>query len=135
MGAVFVLMQHQLIRGIIHPLQAPVHFGRDGVVILRTIAALSPDDKMRRASEMVLSEAYYQKKDKIRENMKSSLSDIELLTKTRERATVCLPFPSARVFRTVQTPQSPPSCSIRRIKRCTSPKEKAKRDVRSTQQK
>ena len=80
-------------------------------------------------------EAYYQKKDKIRENMKSSLSDIELLTKTRERATVCLPFPSARVFRTVPTPQSPPSCSIRRIKRCTSPNEKAKRDVRSTQQK
>lgn len=49
-------------------------------------AALSADDKMRRASEMVLSEAYYQKKDDIRENMKSSVSDIELLTKSREQA-------------------------------------------------
>lgn len=48
--------------------------------------ALSADDKMRRASEMVLGEEYYQKKDQIRENMKGSLSDIELLTDSRKKA-------------------------------------------------
>lgn len=48
--------------------------------------ALSADDKMRRASEMVLGKEYYQKKDMIRENMNGSLSDIEQLTKNREEA-------------------------------------------------
>lgn len=46
--------------------------------------ALSADDKMRRAAEMVLGEEYYQKKDMIRKNMDSSLSDIEMLTKSKE---------------------------------------------------
>ena len=51
--------------------------------ILRTVElsaedlALSPDAKMRRANELVLSDDYYALKDQIRDNMKSSLNELE----------------------------------------------------------
>lgn len=54
------------------------------VELSREDEALSADDKMRRASEMVLGEEYYQKKDQIRKNMSDSLSEIENLTKSKE---------------------------------------------------
>lgn len=39
--------------------------------------ALSAEDKMRRATELVLNEDYYALKDQIRENMKASLDELE----------------------------------------------------------
>ena len=39
--------------------------------------ALSPADQMRRAAEMVHDDAYYEQKDRIRENMRASLDELE----------------------------------------------------------
>ena len=47
-------------------------------------AALSDKDKMRRATELVLGEEYYVKKDIIRENMKESLEELEKLARGLE---------------------------------------------------
>lgn len=41
--------------------------------------ALSPEDKMRLATQMVLDETYYQQKETIRENMKASLDELEAM--------------------------------------------------------
>ena len=49
-------------------------------------AALSSEDKMRRATEMVLDDEYYAKKESIRENMKESLDALESLTHNAETA-------------------------------------------------
>lgn len=38
---------------------------------------LSPDEKMRRANALVLSDNYYDQKEKIRENMRASLDELE----------------------------------------------------------
>ena len=46
--------------------------------------ALSPDEKMRRASELVHGDAYYSKKDRIRTAMQESLYEVEKLTKSVE---------------------------------------------------
>ncbi len=43
-------------------------------------AALSPDDKMKLATEMVLNDNYYDKKDLIRKYMKESLAEVDKLT-------------------------------------------------------
>ena len=51
--------------------------------ILRSVAlspedeALSPEDKMRLATEMVLDDVYYARKDEIRKNTKASLDELE----------------------------------------------------------
>ena len=44
-------------------------------------AAISPDEKMRRATELLLSNDYYERKDTSRTNMKRSLKEIESLTR------------------------------------------------------
>lgn len=47
-------------------------------------AALSPDDKMRRATEMVLDAEYYEEKNKIRSGIQKSIDAVEKLTHTTE---------------------------------------------------
>ena len=49
-------------------------------------AALNSDEKMRRATELLLSNDYYELKDTIRTNMKRSLKEIERLTRKEEEA-------------------------------------------------
>lgn len=49
----------------------------DSVVLSDADKMLSADAKMRRATELVLSDDYYKKKDEIRENMKDSLNELE----------------------------------------------------------
>ncbi len=63
-------------------------------------AELSPDEKIRRATEIVLSDEYYEQKDLIRRDMQESLAEIEKLMKNaeaeelatflRERNAVCV---------------------------------------------
>ena len=47
-------------------------------------AALSPEGKMRRATEMVLDDEYYDRKDRIRADMRDSLDVLEVLTHNAE---------------------------------------------------
>ena len=47
-------------------------------------AALSQEDKMHRATEMVLDEAYYEQKYKIRNEVQNSVKAVEKLTQQRE---------------------------------------------------
>ncbi len=47
-------------------------------------ASLSPEEKMKRATETVLGEEYYQLKDVIRGNMRQSLAELERLTRETE---------------------------------------------------
>ena len=49
-------------------------------------AALSPEEKMRRATEMVLDDEYYALKDSIRADMQESLEALERATRDSERA-------------------------------------------------
>ena len=49
-------------------------------------AALSPEDKMRRATEMVLDDEYYDQKERIRADMRESLDVLEALTRNTESA-------------------------------------------------
>ncbi|HAU99745.1 MAG TPA: hypothetical protein DCW47_00950 [Lachnospiraceae bacterium] len=49
----------------------------DSVVLSEEDKALLPDDKMRRATETVLSDDYYELKDMIRQNMRASLDELE----------------------------------------------------------
>jgi len=49
-------------------------------------AALSPEDKMRRATETVLDDAYYDQKERIRADMRESLEALETLTRDAESA-------------------------------------------------
>ncbi len=51
-------------------------------------AALNSDEKMRRATELLLSNDYYELKDTIRTNMKRSLKEIERLTREEEEASL-----------------------------------------------
>ena len=51
-------------------------------------AALNSDEKMRRATELLLSNDYYELKDTIRTNMKRSLKEIERLTREEEKASL-----------------------------------------------
>ena len=54
-------------------------------VTLRTgDAALSPQDKMRRATEMVLDAEYYEQKNKIRAGIQKSIDAVEKLTHNTE---------------------------------------------------
>lgn len=57
-----------------------------GVQLSAEDAALSSEEKMHRASELVLGESYYEVKDLIRSNMKESLSELEKLTRGAEEA-------------------------------------------------
>ena len=47
---------------------------------------LSPNDKVKRATELVLSDEYYEKKDKIRNAMQESLEEVDKLSKSIEVA-------------------------------------------------
>ena len=49
-------------------------------------AALSVEKKMKRATEIVLDNDYYEQKDRIRSEMKESLSALETLTRNTEQA-------------------------------------------------
>ena len=46
--------------------------------------ALSAEEKMRRASELMLSDEYYEIKDQIRENMRASLDELEQMAYDRD---------------------------------------------------
>ena len=48
-------------------------------------AALSPEEKIRLANELVLNDAYYAQKDEIRKNMQKSLEEIDKLAESTER--------------------------------------------------
>ena len=47
-------------------------------------AALAPEDKMRRATEMVLDDEYYNQKERIRADMQESIDALEALTRNTE---------------------------------------------------
>ncbi|MCR4650307.1 MAG: GGDEF domain-containing protein [Lachnospiraceae bacterium] len=51
----------------------------DGVVLSDADAALSSEDKIRRATELVLNDEYYEQKDDIREDMQASLVEVDIL--------------------------------------------------------
>ena len=51
----------------------------DTVVISATDEALSSEDKIRRATELVLSDGYYDQKDQIRKGMRDSLAEVDKL--------------------------------------------------------
>ena len=53
----------------------------DTVTLTPEDAALSPDDKMRRATELVLNEDYYEMKDRIRNDMEESINEVDKLMK------------------------------------------------------
>ena len=48
-----------------------------GIELRAEDAALTPEEKLRRATELVLSDAYYVKKDEIRASMRESLDELE----------------------------------------------------------
>ncbi len=50
--------------------------------------ARSPEEKMRRATELVHNDEYYRHKDQIRNGMQASLNEVEKLTKTIEEAEI-----------------------------------------------
>lgn len=52
------------------------------VVLSEEDMALSPDEKIRRATELVLNDEYYDRKDSIRESMHGSLNEIDKLMKS-----------------------------------------------------
>lgn len=54
------------------------------VVLTDADSALSPDDKLRRATELVLSEDYYELKDSIRAGMQECLEEIDKLADSIE---------------------------------------------------
>ena len=51
----------------------------DDVVLSEEDAALSPEDKIRRATELVLNDDYYDQKDSIRKEMQESLEEVDKL--------------------------------------------------------
>lgn len=57
----------------------------DDVELSKEDAALTPSDKMTRATELVLNDSYYEQKDKIRDAMQESLVEIDKLAKTTEK--------------------------------------------------
>lgn len=56
--------------------------------ISRKDAALSPEEKMKLAADMVLGEEYYSQKEIIRTNMKESLYELERLTRSEEQRSI-----------------------------------------------
>ena len=58
----------------------------DDVSLSEADSALSPDDKMKKATEMVLDDEYYLQKDRIRKNMQESEAEIEEFVKDLENA-------------------------------------------------
>lgn len=51
-------------------------------------AALSPDEKMQRATQLVINDDYFDLKNEIRSNMKQSLKEIETQTQEAEKASM-----------------------------------------------
>ncbi len=49
-------------------------------------AALTPEEKIRRATELVLNDDYYEQKDRIRKDMQESLDEVDKLAKETEEA-------------------------------------------------
>jgi diguanylate cyclase (GGDEF)-like protein len=56
------------------------------VVLSAEDASLSPEEKMGRATELVLNDEYYKQKDLVRSNMQESLEEIDRLTREVESA-------------------------------------------------
>ncbi|MCR4989456.1 MAG: diguanylate cyclase [Lachnospiraceae bacterium] len=50
-----------------------------GIKLSEEDAALSPEDKIRKATEVVLNDSYYEQKDRIRSDMQASLDEIDKL--------------------------------------------------------
>ena len=62
-----------------------------GIKLNEEDAALSEEEKIRRATELVLGDTYYEQKDKIRKGMQESLNEIDkLATETEETALASL---------------------------------------------
>ena len=55
-----------------------------GVTLEERDRELSPQEKMRRATEMVLDDEYYAQKERIRADMRNSLDALEALTRNAE---------------------------------------------------
>ena len=53
----------------------------DTVILSGEDAALSAEDKIRRATELVLNDDYYEQKDRIRQDMRESLEEVDKLMK------------------------------------------------------
>ncbi|MCR4640452.1 MAG: diguanylate cyclase [Lachnospiraceae bacterium] len=60
----------------------------EGITLSEADAALSAEDKMRRATELVLDEAYYELKDRIRQEMQESLEEVDKLMDSTEGSTL-----------------------------------------------
>ena len=58
----------------------------DDITLKDEDAALSPADKMNRATELVHGDAYYEQKDAIREDMQASIEEVERLTNLIEES-------------------------------------------------
>ena len=57
----------------------------DKVTLSEDDAALAPEDKIRRATELVLNDDYYELKDRIRQDMRESLDEVDkLMTSAKE---------------------------------------------------
>ncbi len=56
------------------------------IMLTEEDAALSPEDKMRRATEMVMDNEYYHQKENIRRNMQEGLDILEAMTRSTESA-------------------------------------------------
>ncbi len=69
-------------------------------------AALAPEDKMRRATDMVLNNDYYARKDRIRTDMRESLAAIDemaLNTEAEEHTTLSRELTIVRIVIVIQT--------------------------------
>ncbi|MBR3103678.1 MAG: hypothetical protein IKH46_07620 [Lachnospiraceae bacterium] len=60
------------------------------VVLSEEDLALSPEDKMQRATELVLNDAYYEQKDQIRNGMQESLNEVDKFANSTEEAEYAL---------------------------------------------
>ncbi|MCR5735475.1 MAG: hypothetical protein K6G22_12790, partial [Lachnospiraceae bacterium] len=72
-----------------------------GIEINEADALLSSEDKIRRASELVLGDDYYEQKDRIRKDMQESLSEVDKLAKRTEDAELASLKHDLRIVRTV----------------------------------
>lgn len=62
---------------------------------------MTPEGKLRRATTLVLSESYYEKKDLVRDKMKESLTELENLTRSFEEASAKTLRSELQLVRTV----------------------------------
>ena len=60
------------------------------VVLSEEDLALAPEDKMQRATELVLNDAYYEQKDRIRNGMQESLNEVDKFANSTEEAEYAL---------------------------------------------